>query len=243
MRRAVPLFLFACPAVLFAADPADDRGGLQGVWHSAAAAKLPVRLLVMGDRVGYAVGDATATPAVPGSAFVALTDATFTKGVAELTITKGYTRKLGYRFEKDGVLVTIDGKEYPLRRVNTRATDPAAKVLAGTWTVTGAEVQGVKLTAATAGVESLTFAGDRYVVTAPGGKELLNSFYRLADGKAGRVECDVFGMKADPVIAALLEVKGAELTFAQPLKPGGPRPAGFDSAKAEGLVIRAARAK
>jgi hypothetical protein len=97
----------------------------------------------------------------------------------------------------------------------------------------------VKLTPAMSGVESLTFAGDRYVVKAPGGKELLNSFYRLGDAKAGRSDLDVFGMKADPVIAAVLEVKGAELTFAQPLKPGDPRPAGFDTAAAEVLVMRA----
>lgn len=242
MRRAVLLFLLACPAVV-AADPVDDRTKLQGVWHSAAGAKLPVRVLVMGDKVGYAVGDATATPAAPGSAFVALSDAKVEKGVAELMITKDYTRKLAYRFEKDGLVVGLDGKEYPLTRVNTRATDPSAKGLAGTWTVTGAEVQGVKLPAATAGLESLSFVGDRYVVKAPGGKELLNSFFRLGDAKAGRTEVDVFGMKADPTITAVLEVKGEELTFAQPLKPGGPRPAGFDTAAAEVLVIRAKLAK
>lgn len=242
MRRAIPLLLLAS-AFVAAADPPDDRGKLQGVWHSAPGAKLPVRVIVMGDKVGYAVGDATATPAVPGSAFVGLTEATVGKGVAELAITKDYTRKLGYRFEKDGLLVSLDDKEHALRRVNTRAADPAARGLVGTWTVTGAEVKGVKLTPAMSGVESLTFAGDRYVVKAPGGKELLTSFYRLGDAKAGRAEIDVFGMKADPVIAALLEVKGAELTFAQPLKPGGPRPAGFDSAAAEVLVMRATRAK
>ncbi|HYH65408.1 MAG TPA: hypothetical protein VD866_11995 [Urbifossiella sp.] len=243
MRRAVPLFLFACPVFVAAADPADDRAKLQGVWHSVAGAKQPVRVLVMGDKIGYAVGDATATPAVPGSAFVSLTEATVAKGVAELVITKDYTRKLGYRIEKDGVVVTLDDKEYPLRRVNTRATDPAAKELAGTWTLTGAEVKGVKLTPAMSGIESLTIVGDRYVVKAPGGKELLSSFYRLGDAKAGRADLDIFGMKADPSIAARLEVKGDELLFAQPLKPGGPRPTGFDSGAAEVLVLRATRAK
>jgi uncharacterized protein (TIGR03067 family) len=242
MRRAVLLFLLACPAFVAAADPA-DRDRLQGVWHSAAGAKLPVRVIVMGDKAGYAVGDPTATPAVPGSSFVGLTEATFKGGVAELAITKDYTRKIAYRFEKDALVVGLDGKEYPLRRVNTRATDPAAKELAGTWTVTGAEVKGVKVPAAAAGIESLTFAGDRYVIKAPGGKELLSSFYRLGEAKAGAVEFDVFGMKADPSIAVLLEVKGAELTLAQPLKAGGPRPAAFDSAAAEVLVIRATRAK
>ena len=130
MRRAVLLFLLACPAYVAAADP-DDRDRLQGVWHSAAGAKLPVRVIVMGDKVGHAVGDPAATPAVPGSAFVALTEATFKGGVAELAITTDYTRKLHYRFEKDGLVVGLDGKEYPLRRVNTRATDPPAKELVG----------------------------------------------------------------------------------------------------------------
>jgi uncharacterized protein (TIGR03067 family) len=241
MRHAVLLFLLAVPAV--AADPADDRSKLQGVWYSAPGAKLPVRVVVMGDKVGYAVGDVAATPAVPGSAFVGLTEATVAKGVAELAITKDYTRKLGYRFEKDGVVVTLDAKEYPLRRVNTRGTDPAAKELAGTWTVTGAEVKGVKLTAAMSGIESLAFAGDRYVVKAPGGKELLSSFYRLGDAKAGRADLDISGMKGDPTIAVRLEAKGDELLFAQPLTPGGPRPTGFDSAAAEVLVVRAKRGK
>jgi hypothetical protein len=247
MRRVLPLFLLAAPAFVAAADPADDRTRLQGVWHSEAGAKLPVRVIVMGDKAGYAVGDATATPAVPGSAFVTLSEAKLGtaggKAFAELVITKDYTRKLDYRFEKDGLVLGIDKAEYPLRRVNTRAADPGAKVVAGVWAVTGAEVKGVKLTAAMAGIESLSFAGDRYVVTAPGGKELLSSFYRLGPSKGGRADLDIYGMKADVFIAAVLEVKGAELTFAQPLTPGGARPAGFDTAAAEVLVVRAARMK
>jgi uncharacterized protein (TIGR03067 family) len=247
MRRALPLVLFTCPAFIAAAGPADDRAKLQGVWHSPADAKLKARVIVMGDKVGFTVGDVAANPPVPGSTFVGLADAKLTaaggKTYAEIEITRDYTRKLEYRFEKDGLVVGIDRAAYPLRRANTRAVDPAAKPLAGTWTVTEVGAKGMTAPGKAAGFESVSFAGDRYVLRGTGGKEFVNSFYRVGEAKDGRAELDVFGLKADPSIAALVEVKGDALTLAQPLRPGGPRPAGFDTAAGDTFVIKATRAK
>jgi uncharacterized protein (TIGR03067 family) len=248
MRRALPLFLLACPAFVAAADPADDKARLQGVWHSPADAKVRARVIVMGDKVGYAVGDVTANPPVPGSTFVGLADAKLVsaggKSYAEVEITKDTTRKLEYRFEKDELVVGIDRAEYPLRRANTRTADPAAKPLAGTWTVTEIEAKGMKVPAKASGIEAVVF-GDRYVWKGQGGKELLNSFYRVGEVKTGRAELDVYGMKADATFPSVVEVKGDELTIAQPLRPGTTpsRPAGFDTAAGDTLVIRATRAK
>lgn len=243
MRYALSAALFLASTLAAVAQPADDRAKLQGVWHSPAGAKLPLRLLVLGDKAGYLIGDATATPPVPGSAFVGLTDARFGPAHVEVVVTKDYTRRLEYRFEKGQLVVTLDKAEYPLARVNTRGDDPAAKPLAGAWAVTEVAAKGMSAPGRAAGFESLTFAGDRYVLRGTGGKEIVNSFYRVGATKDGRAELDVFGFKADPTFVALVEVKGDDLTLSQPLRPGGPRPAGFDSAAAEILVIRAARMK
>lgn len=246
MRHASLLALLLCPAAtLLGADPPDDRTRLQGVWLSPPDAKLPVRLIAFDDKLGYTVGDPTATPAVPKSSFVALSPAELReeggKRVAELAITKEVKRRVEYRLEKDGLVVGIDGAEHPLRRANTRPDDPAAKPLAGTWTVTGMEAKGKKATAKEAGFDAVTF-GDRYAWKGPD-KVALNVFYRLGPVKDGRAELDVFGMKGDVVIAALVEVKENEVAIVQPLKPGGDRPTGFDTAGGDVLVIRAKRAK
>lgn len=248
MRRVLLLVLLVCPALAVrAAEPTDDRAKLQGVWHSPAGAKLPARVIFMGDKAGYTVGEPGAKKPAPGASFVALSDAKLGeeggKKFAEIAVAKDYKTKLGYRFEKDGLIATINDKEYPLRRVSTRADDPAAKPFAGDWTITGVEAKGMKLPAKDAGLESVSFTGDRYIWKVTGGKEVLNSFYRLGELKDDRAELDVYGLSADPGFPSLVELKGDELTIAQPTQRGGKRPAGFDTANADVLVIRATRAK
>ncbi|HEX4609413.1 MAG TPA: hypothetical protein VH092_14545 [Urbifossiella sp.] len=248
MRGLLLLGVFTASClVVAAADPPAGPAKLQGVWHSPADAKVPVRVIVLGDKVGYMIGDVAANPPVPGASFVGLTRAKFAeagdKQQAELMIAKDYTRKVEFRVEKDGLVLGVDKAEHPLRRANTRDGDPAAKPLAGTWTIAEVGAKGMSAPGKDAGLESLSFAGDRYVLKGVGGKELLNSYYRAGAAKDGRVELDVFGLKADPTITALVEVKGEALTLAQPLRPGGPRPAGFDTVVADIFLIRATRAK
>jgi uncharacterized protein (TIGR03067 family) len=247
MRLVLTLALLASPALAaLAADPPDDRAKLQGVWHSPPGAKTQARFLFLGDKAGYTVGDPAAKKPEPGSAFVGLSEAKLSeqggKKTAEIVVSKDYTRKLEYRFDKDGLVVSIDGKEHALKRVNTRADDPAGKKLAGTWAVTGLEAKGMKFGAKEGGLETVTFTGDRYVWKG-GGKEVLNSLYRMGELKDGRAEFDVYGLSSDPAFPSLVELKGDELTIAQPVKRGGPRPTGFDTAKADVLVIRATREK
>ena len=242
--------LFACAALAAeAADPADDRAKLEGVWHSPADAPARVRVIFFQGKAGFAVDNPKAKGAEPTSSFAALADAKFGeeggKKFAEMSYGKDTKRRVGYRFEKDGLAVSIDGKEYPLRRASTRADDPAAKKFAGNWTVTVLEVKGMKQEAGEKGAGSVAFTGDRYVWKGPDGKEFLNSLYRLGEPKDGRAELDIYGLKADPVIPMLVEVKGDELTVAMPAKPGdkAARPTGFDTKGNDILVIRARRAK
>lgn len=246
MRRPVAFLLFVGSALAAAAaDP--DTSNLQGVWHSPPDAKPAVRVIVMKDKVGYVVGGVAADPPQPRSTFVALSDAKLKeaggKTVAELEIAAGVTRTLELRPEKDGLALAIDKKEYRVRRANTTAADPAAKAVAGAWAIASVSAKGQTVPAKLAGLESLAFAGDRYVVKGPGGKELLSSFYRLGDEKDGRRELDVFGMKADPSIRALVEVKGDDLALAQPIVAASARPTGFDTADGKALVIKATRGK
>jgi uncharacterized protein (TIGR03067 family) len=251
MRLAKPLglvaFLVGPALAAFAADPPDERAKLQGVWHSPADAKLRARVIFVGDKAGFSLGNHDAKTPAPGSSFVAVSETKLGeeggKKFAEIIVAKDYKKKVEYRFDKESLVVRIDDKEYPLARVNTRADDAAAKKFAGTWTVTGAEAQGMKLGAKEAGLESVSFTGDRFVWKAAGGKEILSSLYRIGELKDGRGELDIFGLKADPIFPALVELKGDELVIAQPTKAGGARPTDFDTAKGDVLVIRATRAK
>jgi uncharacterized protein (TIGR03067 family) len=249
MRRLLSLALMACPALAFAADPPDDRAKLQGVWHSPADAPVKARVIFLGDKAGYSVGDPGAEKPVPGSSFMALSDAKFGeeggKKFVELVVSKDYKPRVDYRFDKDGLVMSINKKEYPLRRANTRADDPAAKKFAGAWKITALEVKGMKQEAGAMDVGSIAFTGDRYVWKGPNGKEFLNSYYRLGEPKDGRAELDIYGMKADPAIPMIVELKGDELTVAMPAKPTekAARPKGFDTKAEETLVMRATRAK
>lgn len=253
MRRLTPficLALFASSALaVWAADPPDDRAKLQGVWHSPADAKLKARVIFVGDKAGFTIGDPGAKTPVPGSSFASVAEAKLGeeggKKYAEMTYGKDTKRRVEYRFEKDGLVVVIDGKEYPLRRANTRAADAPAKNFSGNWTVTALEVKGTKQEAGGKDLGSVAFTGDRFVWKGPDGKEYLNSLYRLGEAKDGRAELDIFGLKADPVIPMLVEVKGDELTVAMPSKPGdnAARPTGFDTKASEILVLHAKRAK
>jgi uncharacterized protein (TIGR03067 family) len=247
MRRLLCLTLLACPALALAADPPGDKAKLQGVWNSTGDAPLKAKLIVMGDKAGYTVGDPAAAKPVPGSSFVALSEAKFGeeggKKFFDLLVAKDYKDRVEYRFDKDGLVATVKKKDYPLRRANTRAGDPRAKKFAGTWSITSVETKGQKASGKDAGLEAVAFAGDRYLWKAAGGKEVLNQFYRLGEPKGGKAELDVYGMKGDVAIPALVELKGDGLTIAQPIKPGGARPTGFDAKGGDTFVIHATRAK
>jgi uncharacterized protein (TIGR03067 family) len=247
MRPVLLITLLIAPVFLVRAADRDDRARLQGVWQSPADAPVRARIIFFDGKIGYAVGDVAAKTPKSGSTFVGLSEAKYGesggKHFADLEIAKDVKRHVEYRFDKDDLVVGLDGKEYRVQRINTRADDPAAKKLAGTWKVTEVEAKGMKATGKNAGLESVAFTGDRYVWKATGGKEALNSLYRLGEFKDGRASLDVFGMKADPALLALVELKGDTLAIAQPLKPSATRPPGFDTAAGDTLVIRATRAK
>ena len=248
MRPALLIALITGPVLLVSAAEPDDRAKLQGVWQSPPDSLVRARVMFLDGKIGYAVGDVTAKTPQPGSSFVALQDAKYgasgDKHFADLEIARDVKRHLEYRFDKSELVVNLDGKEYRLQRINTRAEDPAAKKLAGTWKVASVEAKGMTAPGEKSGLDSVAFTGDRYMWKATGGKEALNSFYRLGEFKDGRADLDVFGMKPDPVILALVELKGDTLTIAQPLKAGtATRPTGFDTKAGDTFVIRATRAK
>lgn len=256
-RTAVPglLALAACIAPLAAADPpnapADDRAKLQGVWESPAGAKGSMNIIFFDDKVGYSTKNPGAQPPATTSSSVALSPAKRIdmegKAQFELQVAKDYSTKIDYRLDKTDLVIGVNKAEYTVARVNTRASDSAAaKKLVGTWAVTGLEAKGMSIEPKAGGLEAVVFTDDRYAWKAPGGKELLNSFFRLGEPKKGTAELDIYGLKPEVAITALLEVTGDELRIAQPLKAGAKgagRPTGFGSTAAEILVVKAKRAK
>ncbi len=243
----VPSALFLIALLAAASNAENERDRLQGIWESAPGAPTAVKLIVFGDKVGYQIGDPTATPAKPGTSFVGASPAKFSetggKHFAEIAIAKDYAKKVEFRLDKNGLVFTVEGKDYPLHRVNTRGEDPIAKKFSGTWTVTDASFAGKSATPKQAGLESITFSGDRYIWKAPDGKEIINMLYRLGEPKTGPAELDVYGQNGQVAIPAIVDVNGDKITIVQPLKPAGAaRPKSLDD-KCEVLVIHAEKAK
>jgi len=163
---------------------ADDLKALQGLWQSPVQAdKKNVRLLIMGDRVGYTVkrGDDLFN-------FTALLPARHKeengKRFFEIEVAKDTVYRVDYRFEKGALTVTVAGGDYKVDRVNTRAPDsPEAKKLVGTWKITGGTVGGKEVPPKELGLAELVFTEDRYAFKDAKGKEMLNAFFRV-DPKA-----------------------------------------------------------
>jgi len=256
IRTTAAIGLFSLLTVLplaarDATKPADDKAKLQGVWHSPADSKRQLKIMFLDDKVGYSVSDPAAKPPASTSSFTALSPAKFAgsgdKRAFEIPITKDTIRRVEYRFDKDKLAVTLEGNEYPVERVNTRAADsPAAKKLVGTWTVASVEAKGAETAGKNSGLEAVVFTEDRVVWKAPGDKEVLNAFFRYKPANKGPAEFDVFTLNPDFVIQAALEASGDEIRLAQSLKPAekaAGRPIEFDTKKAEIVVIKAKRAK
>lgn len=229
----------------------DDLKTLQGVWQSTPEAKRQLRILFLDNKVGYLVRDPAGKPDAGPLSFVALSAASHKeekgKRFFEMEITKDYVKRVEYRFDKGALVLTVDGTAYKMDRLNTRASaDPAAKKLVGTWKVTSAEFKGKVGKPSDVGLEAVIFTDNRYVLKAVGGKEVLNSFYRIDAGKSPAV-MDWFGMKPDFVIPLIYEQKDDEIRLAHPplrlVGKGAKRPESFDTTKSETLVIRAKREK
>jgi uncharacterized protein (TIGR03067 family) len=228
---------------------AGDLKALQGVWQSAPDAKKQLKILFRDDQIGYLIADPAAGAGAAPLSFLALSTARHKAAKAKryfgIEVSKDYSRRVDYRFDKGKPIITLDGADYPVERVSVRAsTNPAARKLLGTWKVTGIESRGKKAPATATGLEAVVFTEDRYFLTGPGGKELLNSFYRLDAGKAPAT-MDWFGMKPDFVIPLIYEVQGTELRLAHPplnqVGKGAKRPTSFDTEKSDTLLIRAER--
>jgi uncharacterized protein (TIGR03067 family) len=230
---------------------AEDLKALQGVWQSSPDAKRQLKIMFREDKVGYLVTDPKAEPSATPLGFVAQSAAQHKEAKGkrsfDIEVAKDYVKRVDYRFDKGKLAITVDGVEYKVQRANTRAsTQPAAKKLVGTWKVLGVEQQGKKATAAEAGLEAVVFTEDRYILTGPGGKELLSSFFRLDGGKEPAT-MDWYGMKPDFIIPLIYEVKGNELRLAHPplnrVAKGARRPTSFDTEKTDTMLIRAERSK
>jgi uncharacterized protein (TIGR03067 family) len=230
---------------------AEDLKALQGVWQSSPDAKRQLTIMFRDDKVGYLVTDPAAQPGATPLSFMALSAAQHKEAKGkrsfEIEVAKDYVKRVDYRFEKGKLVIAMEGAEYKVERANARAsTNPAAKKLVGTWKVMGIEQKGRKGRAAQAGLEAVVFTEDRYILTAPGGKELLNSFYRLDSGKEPAT-MDWYGMKPDFIIPLIYELKGDELRLAHPplnrVAKGARRPTSFDTEKTDTMLIRAERSK
>lgn len=229
----------------------DDLKALQGVWQSSAAAKKQLKIMFMNDKIGFEIADPIAKPGEAPLAFLALSTAQHkdTKGKRHfrIEIAKDYFRQVDYRFDKSGLVLSLDGAEFKVERANTRAsTSPMARKLVGTWKVTGIEQRGQKGGAKDSGLDAVVFTEDRYILKAPGGKELLNSFYRL--NSAGKpASMDWYGMKPNFIIPLIYEVKGNEMRLAHPpfalAAKGAKRPTSFDTQGSDTMLIRAEQSK
>lgn len=229
----------------------DDLKALQGVWQSTPDARKQLKIMFMDDKVGFEIADPKGKPGEGVQGFLALSAAQHKEAKGKryfrVEVAKDYVRQVDYRFQKDGLVFGLDGAEFKVERANTRAsTNPMAKRLMGTWKVTGIEQQGRKGRAKDSGLEAIVFTEDRYILKAPDGKELLNSFYRV--NAAGEPESmDWYGMKPTFVIPLIYEVKGDEIRLAHPpfarAAKVAKRPISFETKGSDTMLIRAERSR
>lgn len=252
-------FLFAlAPAPTGTAQDADDKRSLaddlkalQGVWQSSSDAKKQLKIMFMDNKIGFDVTDPKAKPGERLLGFLGLSTAQHKevngKRHFHIDIAKDYAKRVDYRYAKSVLVVGVDGADYKVERANARASSNSeAKRLVGTWTVTGIEQHGRRGSAKDSGLEAVVFTEDRYIMVTTGGKQLLNSFYRL-DAAMKPAAMDWFGMKPSLVIPFIYELKEDKLRLAHPpfalAAKGAKRPKSFDTKNSDTMLIRAERSK